>query len=116
MKNREELVLEDNRRLKDLAGVGPATIEDLALLGVRSVPELAESDGGELYERLCDLTRARQDPCCLDIFRCAIAQARDPNLPEEQRNWWYWSQARKRRESLRQSYGVRSKHQSKYRL
>jgi|SRR5208337_2777913 len=115
MKNREELVLEDARQLKDLAGVGPAILKDFAQLGVRSVPELAESDGRELYKRLCDLTGVRQDPCCLDVFRCAVAQARDPNLPKEQRNWWYWSQARKN-ESARQTDGVLSKRQSKRRL
>ena len=112
MKNRKELVFEDNRQLKDLAGVGPATLKDLAQLGVRSVPELAESDGRELYEKLCDLTGVRHDPCCLDVFRCAVAQARDPNLPEEQRNWWYWSRERKRG-ALSQTDNVLSKHQSK---
>ena len=111
-KTREELILEDNRQLKDLAGVGPATLKDLAQLGIRSVPELAESDGRELYEKLCDLTGVRHDPCLLDVFRCAVAQARDPNLPKEQRNWWYWSRARKN-ESVRQTAGALSKRQSK---
>jgi nucleotidyltransferase/DNA polymerase involved in DNA repair len=96
MKNQEELVLEDTRQLKDLAGVGPATLNDLVQLGIHSVSELAESDGRELYERLCDLTGVRHDPCCLDVLRCAVAQARDPNLPKEQRNWWYWSRVRKK--------------------
>jgi hypothetical protein len=31
----------------------------------------------------------------LDTFCCAVAQARDPGLPAEQRNWWYWSRLRK---------------------
>jgi len=33
------------RQLKDLAGVGPATLGDLVLLGVHSVAQLAEQDG-----------------------------------------------------------------------
>jgi hypothetical protein len=41
------------------------------------------------------LTGTRQDPCVLDGFRCAVAQARDPHLPAAQRNWWWWSRQRK---------------------
>jgi len=83
------------RRLRDLGGVGPAIEADLEKLGVRSVPELAAYEGDDLYRRLCEVTRTRQDPCVLDTFRCAVAQARDPRLPTEQRNWWWWSQQRK---------------------
>ena len=114
-KNRPKLVLEDNRQLKDLSGVGPATLKDFAQLEVHSVPDLADSDGTELYKRLCDLTGVRHDPCLLDVFRCAIAQARDPNLPAEQRNWWYWSQIRKG-ESLKPADSVLGKRRSKRRL
>jgi nucleotidyltransferase/DNA polymerase involved in DNA repair len=89
--------MSDKRKLEDLAGVGPATVADLHLLGVRSVAELATKDGDELYQRLCNVTGKQHDPCCLDVFRCAIAQARDPNLPEDQKNWWYWSELRKRK-------------------
>jgi nucleotidyltransferase/DNA polymerase involved in DNA repair len=87
----------DKRQLQDLAGVGPATLSDLHLLGVHSVAQLATKDGDELYQRLCQITGTQHDPCCLDIFRCCIAQARDPDLPEDQKNWWYWSNLRKRK-------------------
>jgi len=81
----------DDRQLKDLSGVGKATIADLKLLGIRSVAELARQDGKQLYDQLCQRTGKQHDICALDVFRCAIAQARDPELPKEQRNWWYWS-------------------------
>lgn len=83
------------RRLRDLAGVGRAVEADFLKLGVRSVPELAACEGDELYRRLCELTGTRQDPCVLDEFRCAVAQARDRHLPAAQRNWWWWSRQRK---------------------
>jgi len=44
---------------------------------------------------MCEISGARQDPCVLDTYRCAIEQARNPNLPEEQKDWWYWSRVRK---------------------
>jgi nucleotidyltransferase/DNA polymerase involved in DNA repair len=87
--------MRDNRQLKDLSGVGQATIADLRILGIHSVAELSLQDGEELYDRLCQRTGQQHDICCLDIFRCAVAQARDPELPIEQRNWWYWSRIRK---------------------
>ena len=86
---------EEKRRLRDLAGIGRSIEADLQSLGITTVPELASSDGDDLYRRLCDETGTRQDPCVLDTFRCAVAQARDPRLSSEQRNWWWWSRQRK---------------------
>jgi hypothetical protein len=83
------------RQLRDLAGIGPAMLKDFELLRVSSVDELAKRDPTQLYDDLCRVTGARQDPCVLDTFCCAVAQARDPELPLEQRNWWYWSRLRK---------------------
>jgi len=82
-------------QLKDLRGIGKRMLEDFELLGVKSVPQLKAQDAQELYDRMCRLTGTRQDPCVLDTYRCAIAQARNPNLPEEQKDWWYWSRLRK---------------------
>lgn len=85
----------DQRALGDLASIGPAVLKDFAVLEIRSVAELAQCDAQNLYDRLCRITKARHDPCVLDTFACAIAQARDPQLPAEQRQWWYWSHLRK---------------------
>ena len=84
-----------NRKLGDLGGIGKAMLEDFALLEIGSVEQLAATNPDELYEELCKRTRSRQDPCVLDTFRCAVAQARDPRLPTDQCNWWYWSRLRK---------------------
>ena len=92
--------MSDNRQLKDLSGVGPAAISDLRILGVHSVAELARQDGKVLYDRLCQRTGKQHDICCLDVFTCAVAQARDPHLSAEQKNWWYWSRLRKGRQSI----------------
>jgi nucleotidyltransferase/DNA polymerase involved in DNA repair len=92
--------MSDQRQLKNLSGVGAATISDLHILGIHSVAELARQDGKELYDRLCQRTGKQHDICCLDVFRCAVAQARDPELPIEQKNWWYWSSLRKRQQSI----------------
>jgi hypothetical protein len=85
----------DRRALDDLEGIGPAMLADLELLGVRDVAALARQDPQALYDRLCRLQGTRQDPCVLDTFHCAVAQARDPGLPAAQRKWWWWSRLRK---------------------
>jgi hypothetical protein len=83
------------RKLRDLAGIGPAMLKDFELLRIGSVEQLAQQDPQTLYTDLCRVTGTRQDPCVLDTFRAAVEQARDPNLPAEQRTWWYWSRVRK---------------------
>ncbi len=85
----------DMRRLKDLAGVGPAMLKDFEVLGVRSMSQLARRDGQRLYQELCRRTGARMDPCVEDMLVCAVAQARNPDLSAGQRQWWYWSRVRK---------------------
>lgn len=87
----------NTRRLADLAGVGPATIESLRELGVTSVAQLSRSESEELWERLCAIKGRRIDPCCQDVFSAAIAHARNPDLEPAKRRWWYWSRVRKER-------------------
>jgi len=82
-------------QLRELRGIGKRMLEDFDLLGIKSVRQLKAQDAAKLYRRMCEITGARQDPCVYDTYRCAIEQARNPNLPEEQKDWWYWSRIRK---------------------
>src|SRR5229473_2697075 len=93
----------DSRTLSDLISVGPAMLRDFEILGVRSVAQLARRNPDRLYESLCRVAPQHQDICCLDVFRAAVAQARDPRLPAEQCQWWYWSRERKRSQKRAQS-------------
>ena len=94
------LVMAEQRQLKDLVSIGPTMLRDFTMLGIRNVAELAKHEPKEMYERLCALTGQRQDPCVLDTFNAAVAQARDPELHPAKRQWWYWSRERKRREAV----------------
>jgi nucleotidyltransferase/DNA polymerase involved in DNA repair len=86
----------DPRKLSDLISVGPATLRDFEILGVRSVSQLARRNPQRLYESLGRVAPQHLDICCLDVFRAAVAQARDPQLPVQQCQWWHWSRDRKR--------------------
>jgi hypothetical protein len=85
----------ETRQLKDLVSIGPAMLEDFELLGVRSLAQLRRRSPQRMYRQLCRIRKQVIDPCCLDVFVAAVAQAKDPGLPIEQRQWWYWSKIRK---------------------
>jgi hypothetical protein len=83
------------RRLGDLISIGPAMLRDFELLGIRSVAQLARQNPQQLYARLGRVARRHQDICVLDTFCAAVAQAKNPRLPAEKCEWWYWSRKRK---------------------
>ncbi len=87
--------MKDDRTLADLCGIGKAMLGDFERLGVTSVAQLARKNPDHLYARLNRLTGQKQDICVLDVFRAAVAQAKNPKLPKEKCNWWYWSGVRK---------------------
>lgn len=88
-------IKEDPRQLRELISIGPAMLRDFELLGIRTVSQLAKQDPQHLYEKLGRVAGQHQDICCLDVFSAAVAQARNPRLPAEQCQWWYWSRKRK---------------------
>ena len=103
------------RRLGELISVGPAMLRGFELLGVRSVAELARQDPEKMYRKLGRVAQQHQDICVLDVFRAAVAQARNPRLPAEKCQWWWWSEKRKRRRSSPQS-AQRSQRRTRTRL
>jgi Pathogenicity locus len=86
------------RKFQDLVSVGPAIERDFQMMGIRSVAQLAKQNPKKMYDKLCKLTGQRQDPCVLDTFEAAVAQAVNPRLPAEKCQWWYWSKIRKARD------------------
>jgi hypothetical protein len=89
------------QHLQHLISIGPAMLRDFQILGIRSVAQLARQNPKRLYEKLCRVTGQRHDICCRDVFCAAVAQARNPRLPPEQCQWWYWSRKRKARDARR---------------
>jgi nucleotidyltransferase/DNA polymerase involved in DNA repair len=87
---------QESRRLGELISVGPAMLRDFELLGVRSVGQLARRSPERLYRKLGRVAGQHQDICVLDVFRAAVAQARNPRLPAERCQWWWWSRKRVR--------------------
>jgi hypothetical protein len=89
------------RRLQDLVSVGPAIVRDFEIADIYSVAQLSRRNPEKLYEKLCEATGRSHDICILDVFRAAVAQARNPRLPRKKAQWWYWSRQRKARNAGR---------------
>lgn len=83
----------------DLPNVGKAFAEDLRLLGFTAPAQLAGQDPLQLYDRLCELTRTRQDPCVLDTLM-SITRFMDGGRP---RPWWEYTPERKRMMAQREA-------------
>jgi Pathogenicity locus len=80
--------------LQRLGSIGPSLARDLWALGIRSPEDLDGRNPRALYERFERMVGQRVDPCVEDTFRCAVAQASIPDLPEELRQWWMWTDQR----------------------
>lgn len=79
------------QELTDLPNIGPSLAADLRLLGIHAPAQLAGHDAFALYQRLSEITRARQDPCVLDTFMSITDfMAGNPAKP-----WWHYTQTRK---------------------
>lgn len=87
--------MKTDRKLGQLVSIGPAMLRDFETLGIHTVAQLARRSPKRMYEQLCEAKGERQDPCVFDTFSAAVAQARNPLLPPEQCQWWYWSRKRK---------------------
>ncbi len=85
----------EQRKLQDLVSVGPAFVRDFEELGITEVEHLCDKDAETLFQELQHVKGGYVDICCRDVFEAAIAQARDPELPKEKCDWWYWSRLRK---------------------
>lgn len=79
--------------LLNLMNVGKATYQDLQLLGITSIAELAKACPDELYTRLQNITNKSHDPCVWDVFAAAIHEARTG----EKKPWWEWTKVRKKK-------------------
>ncbi|MBN2578596.1 MAG: helix-hairpin-helix domain-containing protein [Pirellulales bacterium] len=79
-------------RLEQLPNVGPAIAADLRRIGILRPGDLKRRDPYAMYEKLCQVTRKRQDPCVLDVFISAVRfMGGAPARP-----WWAYTAQRKR--------------------
>lgn len=89
-------VLKALSEFQGLRSVGPSLSSKMVLLGYLSLEALAQADPSAMYKTFCTLVGRRVDPCVEDVFRCAVAQARYPDMDSEYGDWWNWTEHRGR--------------------
>ena len=78
-------------RFEQLPNVGKATAGDFRQLGFESPQQLIGQDPYALFDRLCEITGHRQDPCVIDVFIATTRfMAGDAKAP-----WWAYTAERK---------------------
>jgi hypothetical protein len=80
------------RVFTDIPNIGPSIAHDFVLLGFSAPQQLAGQDPYALYDRLCKITKTRQDPCVADTFIAAVRfmEGSPPHV------WWHYTGERKR--------------------
>jgi hypothetical protein len=79
-------------KLTDLPNIGPACARDLRTLGFETPGQLKGQSGFALYDRLCEITGMRHDPCMLDTF-LSVTHFMEGGKPLP---WWHFTDERKR--------------------
>lgn len=82
---------ENALKLENLPNIGKASAADLRLIGIAEPRQLVGKNPMRLYERLCEVTGVRHDPCVIDTFMSAVRFMEGaPALP-----WWAYTAERK---------------------
>ena len=79
------------KNLTDLPNIGTASAADLQLLGIHQPQQLVGLNPYDMYQRLCDITQVRHDPCVIDVF-ISITRFMNGEAP---RPWWDYTDERK---------------------
>lgn len=77
-------------QFQTLGSIGDDMAQTLWHLGFTSISDLLNADPYKMYQNYSKLIGHRADPCVEDTFRCAVAQAKYPNLPKRLKQWWKW--------------------------
>lgn len=81
--------------LSDLMNVGKATLQDLYLLNIKTIEQLALADPDDLYTKIETITEKHHDPCVWDVFAAIIHEARTG----QKTRWWEWTAVRKQKQT-----------------
>jgi len=87
------------KELQNLPNVGPATAQDLAMLGITEPTQLKHRDPDQMFEELCAKSGRKGDPCMRDVFESIIAYSNGAQAQP----WHAFTAGRKARDARRKS-------------
>ena len=77
---------------QDIPNIGKAIAKDFDLLGLRKPVDLIKKDPFKLYQKMCQVSGTRQDPCVLDTYIAVI----DFMNGAPARPWYFYTKQRKK--------------------
>jgi Pathogenicity locus len=80
------------KKFEDIPNIGPAMVRDFHSLGLTEPQELKKQDPFKLYQRMCQVSGMRQDPCVLDTYMAAV----DFMNGAVAKSWWQYTTVRKK--------------------
>ena len=83
-------------KLDDLPNIGKKMAHYLVLAGIDTPQSLIGKDAFEIYDKLCQKTGKKFDPCVIDVFMSAI----DFMEGSEPSAWWEFTSRRKEHTSI----------------
>ena len=83
----------DLKSLQEIPNVGKAIEKDFNIIGVNSPKQLIGKDPYKMYNKLCNATNQKHDPCVIDVFISAVRYM-DGGPPKK---WWEFTEERKNR-------------------
>lgn len=89
--NPQKVVRATTKKLTDLPNIGKSLAKDLERIGIDTPEKLEGEDPYKLYQKLCEVTGIRQDPCVLDVLM-SITDFMDGGEPQA---WWAFTAERK---------------------
>jgi len=78
-------------KFQDIPNVGPAMARDFNVLGLHKPTDLINKNPLALYNKMCKVSGARQDPCVLDTYIAVI----DFMNGAPARPWYFYTKGRK---------------------
>ena len=82
----------NNKRFKQIPGVGVSLATDLWNIGITKVEDLKGKNPYELFDLSKKFAGQIQDRCVLYVFKCAIYYSETPKDEQETEKlkWWNW--------------------------
>jgi hypothetical protein len=90
--NPNKVIRDKVKVLTDIPNIGKAMEKDLLAIGINRPSELAGKSAYDMYNKLCNKTGIRNDPCVLDVF-LSITYFMDGDAPKP---WWKYTKERKK--------------------
>lgn len=92
LKNKDIVYQSAIKDLRRIPGVGVSIANDLWIIGITRVEQLAGKDPMVLYDTSNQFAGAIQDRCLIYVFRCAVYFAETPpaDRDPEKLKWWNW--------------------------